>query len=147
MNIPSSTPSLTTGAVAQALGLRTSAVRYYERIGLIPRPPLVSGQRRYDPSILPLLQLIQVGQQAGFSLIELHTLVHGFDPATPPSARWQALAHTKLAEIRTRMQHLAAMEQMLMGALACTCPTVTACANDGASLCGVPVLTIPASVG
>ncbi|HEY1014044.1 MAG TPA: MerR family DNA-binding protein [Herpetosiphonaceae bacterium] len=136
-------PSLTIGAVAQSLGLRTSAVRYYERIGLIPRPMLINGQRRYDPSILPLLQLIQVGQQAGFSLSELHTLVHGFDPMTPPSDRWQDLAHTKLAEIRARMQQLAAMEHMLLGALACTCPTVTACAGDGTALCGV---SAPAAV-
>lgn len=129
---------LTIGAVASALGLRASALRYYERIGLIPQPSRSGGQRRYDPGILALLQLIQVGQQAGFTLTELHTLVHGFDPATPPSARWQALAHDKLAAIRSRMQQLAAMEQMILGALACACPSVTACAADGASLCGVP---------
>lgn len=131
---PPPTP-LTIGAVAATLGIRTSAIRYYERIGLIPRPTLSSGQRRYDADIVPLLQLINAAQQAGFTLTEIHTLVHGFDPATPPSARWAMLAAEKLTEIRTRMAHLQTMEQMIMQALACSCSSVTACATEGGTLC------------
>ncbi|WP_110513299.1 MerR family DNA-binding protein [Herpetosiphon llansteffanensis] len=134
MSIAPSSP-LTIGVVAATLGIRTSAIRYYERIGLIPRPPLRSGQRRYAADIVPLLQLIHAAQQAGFTLTEIHTIVHGFDPATPPSARWAMLAAEKLTEIRTRMTHLQTMEQMLMQTLACSCSSMTACATDGFTLC------------
>jgi MerR family transcriptional regulator, redox-sensitive transcriptional activator SoxR len=135
MSIAPPPTALTIGAVAATLGMRTSAIRYYERIGLIPRPTLSSGQRRYDPNIVPLLQLIHAAQQAGFTLTEIHTLVHGFDPATPPSARWAMLAAEKLTEIRTRMVHLQTMEQMIMQTLACSCTSVTDCATDGGTLC------------
>ena len=48
------------GEVAERAGLRKSAVRYYEEIGLLPEPDRVSGQRIYDPSILRRLALIDV---------------------------------------------------------------------------------------
>jgi MerR family redox-sensitive transcriptional activator SoxR len=41
-------PELTIGEVARRAGVATSSIRYYERIGLLPKPDRAQGQRRYD---------------------------------------------------------------------------------------------------
>ena len=61
--------------------MRTSLIRYYERIGLLPAAERVSGQRRYDDTVLRRLAVIDVAQRAGLSLDEIRELVqHGNDP-------------------------------------------------------------------
>src|SRR5258708_27669334 len=86
---------LTIGAVARQAGMRPSALRYYEGIGLLPAPRRVNGRRRYDPSTLQQLTVLRFARQAGFTIAEMQTLFHGFAPETPPAARWQALAGQK----------------------------------------------------
>jgi MerR family redox-sensitive transcriptional activator SoxR len=56
------------GELAQCLGINTSAIRYYESIGLLPKPPRESGWRKYDPSILDRLRVIHAARKIGFSL-------------------------------------------------------------------------------
>jgi len=43
---------LNIGELARNLGINTSAIRYYESIGLLPKPPRQSGWRKYDPAVL-----------------------------------------------------------------------------------------------
>jgi DNA-binding transcriptional MerR regulator len=87
-------PSLRIGEVARAAGVRKSLIRYYEGIGLIPRTPRVSGQRRYDESVLRRLAVIDVAQRAGPSLDEIRDLLEiGSDPLSP---RLRALARRRL---------------------------------------------------
>ena len=50
---------MTIGEVARRAGLRPSAVRYYERIGLLPSPPRIGGQRRYESGVLQRLAVIR----------------------------------------------------------------------------------------
>jgi len=64
-------PQLTISEVARQIRLRPSAIRYYERIGLLPRAERLSGQRRYDASVLYRLAIIQRARQLGFSLSEI----------------------------------------------------------------------------
>ena len=59
-------PQLTISQVARQIRLRPSAIRYYERIGLLPRAERLSGQRRYDDSVLYRLAIIQRARQLGF---------------------------------------------------------------------------------
>ena len=69
------------GEVAARAGVRVSLIRYYEDVGLLPEPERVSGQRRYDQSVLRRLAVIDVAQRAGLSLDEIRELVeHGNDP-------------------------------------------------------------------
>ena len=56
---------LTISEVARQVGLQASAIRYYERIGLLPRAPRMSGQRRYDTTALYRLAIIQRARQLG----------------------------------------------------------------------------------
>src|SRR5207245_8244421 len=92
-------PTLTIGEVARAAGVRASAIRYYERRGLLPVAPRASGKRRYDPRILRLLRVIEVSKDAGFSLTEIDQLLHGFERDSSPSQRWRCLAEDKLREV------------------------------------------------
>src|SRR6476469_10012112 len=91
--------TLTITAVAHRAGLRASAIRYYESVGLLPVAHRVSGRRRYDPDILPRLALIAAAQQMGFTIAEIGILMHGFTSDTAASVRWQTLAARKLVEV------------------------------------------------
>jgi MerR family redox-sensitive transcriptional activator SoxR len=64
-------PELTISEAARQVGLKASAIRYYERIGLLPRAPRMSGQRRYDTTALYRLAIIQRARQLGFTLSEI----------------------------------------------------------------------------
>jgi MerR family redox-sensitive transcriptional activator SoxR len=90
--------------LAQQAGVRPSALRYYESVGLLPRPKRVNGRRRYDASALQRLSMLQLAQQAGFTIAEIQTPVHGFAPAIPPAARWTALAREKLVQLDAQIE-------------------------------------------
>jgi MerR family redox-sensitive transcriptional activator SoxR len=57
-------PQLTIGEVARRAGVATSLIRYYERIGLLPEPHRLHGQRRYDAEVLGKLGFIGIAQSA-----------------------------------------------------------------------------------
>ncbi|MEP7294406.1 MAG: MerR family transcriptional regulator, partial [Chloroflexota bacterium] len=65
---------LTISEVARQAGVRTSTLRYYESIGLLPEPARISGRRHYDADVLQRLEIIRTAQQAGFTLAELRVL-------------------------------------------------------------------------
>ena len=118
---------LTISEVARQAGIRTSAIRYYESVGLLPLPQRISGQRRYHKDILRRLAFVQAAQAVGFSVAELQTLLHELDGDAPLSARWQSLAKRKLAEVDTLMQRAQSMRRMLEQGLHCSCPDLEQC--------------------
>jgi DNA-binding transcriptional MerR regulator len=75
--------------VARQIGLRPSAIRCNEQIGILPPAHRVSGQRRYDVTALHRLVVIQKARQTGFTLTEIKQLFFGFRAGTPPSVRWK----------------------------------------------------------
>jgi MerR family transcriptional regulator, redox-sensitive transcriptional activator SoxR len=118
---------MTIGAVARRAGVATSALRFYESIGLVPSPARVNGQRRYDASTLQRLAVIERAQQAGFTLAEIRELFFGFATGTPPAARWQTLAQRKLAELEAQLARIRAMQGLLHEGLRCGCLTMEQC--------------------
>src|ERR1700730_7429601 len=88
---------VTIGSLAQHSGLRPSAIRYYERMGLLPAPQRRSGRRDYDPDAVPQLAVVQFALSTGFTLRDTRQLVRGFSRETAASTRWRALAATKMA--------------------------------------------------
>ena len=80
---------MTISEAARQTGLQASAIRYYEQIGLLPAAARMSGQRRYDTSILYRLAIIQRAQQLGFTLDEIRQLFFGFGSVTAASQRWR----------------------------------------------------------
>jgi MerR family redox-sensitive transcriptional activator SoxR len=70
--------ALSISEVAKQMGIRPSAIRYYEQIGILPATQRVSGQRRYDVTALHRLVVIQRARQTGFTLTEIKQLSSGF---------------------------------------------------------------------
>lgn len=114
-------PDLAIGEVAALAGIAASAIRFYERHGLLEVPERVSGRRRYDASVLRRLAMIQVGQDAGFTLAQIRTLLDGLSAEHAPSAEWRALAEDKLADVEALIVRAKAMRRLLQDGLACEC--------------------------
>jgi MerR family transcriptional regulator, redox-sensitive transcriptional activator SoxR len=113
--------------VARLFELRTSAIRYYEQIGILPPPMRKNGQRRYDNSVLFRLAVVQRAREAGFTLEEIRELFFGFPPGTRPPKRWHQLSQRKLAELRAWMQRLKLMETLLKRVEECRCDALDEC--------------------
>lgn len=124
-----SSPEITITQVARRAGIRPSAIRYYEGIGLLPIPARVHGRRRYDESVSRRLTIIAAAQGMGFTIAEIAVLLHGFDAETPASARWRALAEEKRPHIDALIGRAEAMKQMLDEMSHCDCLTLDACAD------------------
>jgi len=121
-------PELTIGEAARQAGVATSAIRYYERIGLLPRPDRLHGQRRYQADVLGKLAFIGAAQSAGFKLAEIRDLVQGIDGADGMSGRMRSLSSRKLDEVEALLERTKAMKGWLEVATECGCQTPEECA-------------------
>jgi Hg(II)-responsive transcriptional regulator len=106
--------SLTTGALAKAAGVNVETLRFYERKGLLRKPPRkASGYREYPSGDVRHIRFIKRAQELGFSLVEIKELLAlRVRPGTTP-AEVKAHAEEKLADIRRRIASLRAMEEAL----------------------------------
>jgi MerR family transcriptional regulator, redox-sensitive transcriptional activator SoxR len=111
------------GDVARQAGLRASAIRYYERMGLLPAPARASGRRRYDERVLFQLQMIAFARRSGFTLREIRQLFAG----RPYSARLRKLAGEKMTELDAVISRAHDMQRLLQHALRCSCITLEEC--------------------
>ena len=113
--------AMTIGEAARATGLATSAIRYYEKAGLVPPPPRRSNARRYDVEAVGRLQVIQLARDAGFSIDETRTLFTGFSPAATPAERWAELAARKLKALDAEIALRQRMKALLKASFQCGC--------------------------
>ena len=110
-------PALTIGKAASAAGVNIETVRFYERRGLIERPPKGEGYRAYTPEQVARIRFIKEAQQIGFSLSEIGDLLAlRADPAADCSeVRRQAVA--KLDQVQRKIEQLrvvgAALETLI----------------------------------
>jgi MerR family redox-sensitive transcriptional activator SoxR len=121
-------PQLTIGEVAQRAGVATSVIRYYERIGLLPEPDRLHGQRRYDTEVLGKLGFIGIAQSAGFKLAEIKDLIDGVESADGMGAQMRSLSSRKLDEVEALLERTKAMKGWLEVAAECGCATPAECA-------------------
>lgn len=121
------TATMPIGEVARRAGLATSAIRYYEREGLLPRATRASGRRRYGPEVLERLMLIALAKRAGFTLQEVRILLGGMGGGPRATRRLATLAQHKLPEIDASIQRLQEVRRLLQAAARCECPTLSAC--------------------
>jgi DNA-binding transcriptional MerR regulator len=117
---------LTIGELANHTGAATSALRYWEELGLIPAPSRVAGQRRYPPSAVQLVGMILFLQDAGFSLRELKALIA---PRQQALDGWRQLAQRKLTELDHRIAQAQAARTAIAHALACPHQDILQCPN------------------
>jgi MerR family redox-sensitive transcriptional activator SoxR len=118
---------LTIGEVAQQVGLKTSAIRYYESVGVLPEPERESGQRRYTKETVRQLQVIDVAKRAGFSLEEARALLATEREGSPAYAQLRELAQRKLPEVDALIERAQAMRAWLHTAAGCGCQTLDVC--------------------
>jgi len=121
-------PQLTISQVARQMGLRPSAIRYYEQIGLLPPAQRQSGQRRYDRRVLYRLAIIRRARQLGFTLPEIRYLFFGFRDVTRASERWRTLSKRKLADLEQLMNGIKTVRGLLQKLMTrCRCHTLDQC--------------------
>lgn len=119
---------LTIGEVARRAGVATSVLRYYERIGLLPPPERVGGQRRYDADVLGKLGFIRVAQNAGFKLREIEELLDGSEDTGDLGTSIRSLSTRKLDEVEALLERTLVMKGWLEKAKDCGCSTPEECA-------------------
>jgi MerR family redox-sensitive transcriptional activator SoxR len=120
-------PDLTISKAARQFGLRASALRYYEQIGVLPPPDRRGGQRRYDESAMRRLAIVQRARQLGFSLKEMQILFFDFSSGPPISKRWRSLSKAKLDELEVRIEQIREMQRMLRKMMQCRCAAFDEC--------------------
>ncbi|MGH7499232.1 MAG: MerR family transcriptional regulator [Gemmatimonadales bacterium] len=116
------------GELARRAGISPSAVRYYERVGLLPKPARANGRRIYAADALSRLAVILHARNIGFSITETRQLVSMF-PSAAPSARWKVLAAAKLEAMDALIAHAQAMKTMLRLISRCRCDSWEECGS------------------
>lgn len=117
---------LTIGEVASRAGVRVSAIRYYERLGLIPAAARRGGKRVYDAAILDRLALIELAKRAGFELTEILEFLARVGNGSP-AFEWSKLAEAKHAALDAEIARLTFMQTVLAELRACGCATLDEC--------------------
>ncbi|MEV7597338.1 MerR family transcriptional regulator [Kitasatospora sp. NPDC089797] len=111
---------ITIGRLAELTGVPASAIRFWERHGLLPQPERQGGQRRYPPEAAERIILLRKCQQAGLTLAEIGE----FQQNEP---RRQAMIRVKIAEVEQRAIDLRHAQEFLEHAVQCSKPDILAC--------------------
>jgi MerR family redox-sensitive transcriptional activator SoxR len=129
-----SNATMTIGQLAQRFGLKTSAIRYYERVGVLPPPARESGQRRYGADAVRRLEVLEVAKRAGFTLDEARLLLERTEAGTPAFEALRELAVRKLPDVEELILRAQHMRSWLLAATDCSCSSLDVCAlfaHDG----------------
>ena len=113
--------TLTIGQLATRAGVAASAIRFYERSGVLPPAERVGGQRRYGPEAVRRREVLAVAKRAGFTLDEARVLLESGEPPRDLAAR-------KLPEVEAHIARAQEMRTWLLHASQCECETLDVCA-------------------
>ncbi len=106
------------GIVAKKIGLSVDAIRFYERNGLLPRPPRTQGGfRRYGENDVETLAFVRRVQGLGFKLSEIRGLLNLRGNRLQPCAPVQRRLQEKLADVQRKLRDLHKLEHELRLAL------------------------------
>ena len=127
---------LTVGAVAERSGFAPSALRYYERLGLVRADRTSGGQRRYPRSVLRRLAFIRAARNIGLSLDEVADALATLpDGRTPTKADWSRLSRTWRARLDDQIAGLLALRDGLDSCIGCGCLSLRTCAFSNPARC------------
>lgn len=132
---------LTIGAVADRTGIAPSALRFYEREGLIRSTRTSGSQRRYERDVLRRLAFIRVAQTVGLGLPEIRdSLADLPSERTPTKADWDRIARAWRPQLDERIAALTRLRDQLGECIGCGCLSLRGCAlynpSDRASRLG-----------
>lgn len=117
------------GEVARRAGVRASAVRYYEKRGLIAAERGAGGRRVFTMESVEQIGLIRYAKSLGFSLRDIRKLLNGYPEETTAGERWSELAAVKLVEVEALLQRVERMRDGLQRISACKCRDLAQCAH------------------
>jgi MerR family transcriptional regulator, redox-sensitive transcriptional activator SoxR len=128
------TDLLTVGAVSGRSGFAPSALRFYERLGLISATRTGGGQRRYTRSVLRRLAFIRAARNIGLSLDEVSAALATLpERRTPTKADWARLSRGWRSRLDDQIAGLQALRDGLDSCIGCGCLSLRTCAisNSG----------------
>jgi MerR family transcriptional regulator, redox-sensitive transcriptional activator SoxR len=117
------------GELAARSGLNASAIRYYEKLGLLAPPGRLNGQRRYPTAVIDRVLLIRFATEMGFTLTEIRLLLAGLRDNTSPSPRWKKFAGRKIAEMQQTIDRATRLQKVLSELLRCRCTSLHECVS------------------
>jgi MerR family redox-sensitive transcriptional activator SoxR len=120
--------SLTIGELAARSGVAPSALRYYERLGLIRARRTSGNQRRYERAELRRVAFIRIAQQVGVSLDEIRAALAELpDSRTPTRADWERLSRRWRRRLEEQIALLERLRDNLTGCIGCGCLSLRTC--------------------
>jgi MerR family redox-sensitive transcriptional activator SoxR len=120
---------LTIGEVADRSGLAASAVRFYEKAGLVHAERTPGNQRLFRRDVLRRLAFIRIAQKVGLSLEEIVEALNGLPVDKAPNAKeWQRLSRGWRERIEERIEILEALRGGLTSCIGCGCLSLRTCA-------------------
>jgi MerR family redox-sensitive transcriptional activator SoxR len=108
---------MTIGQLAAHTGLTISAIRFYQRRGLLPARQANGGWQRFGPDVVARLTVIELAKGCGFTLDEIAVLLDALYGPTSPTATWRTMGEAKLAELDAQAARLQQMRRLLTEAL------------------------------
>lgn len=122
-------PTLLIGEVAKRSGFASSAVRFYEREGLLTASRAPGGQRRFPRSVLRRLAFIRAARNVGLSLDEIREALATLpDSRTPTKADWARLSRTWRHRLDEQIRALEQLRDGLTTCIGCGCLSLRRCA-------------------
>ena len=115
------------GELARRTKLNASAIRYYEKAGLLAAPHRSGGQRRYPDEILYRVLLIRFASTMGFTLSDIKIFLSGLQDGAPVGPRWRKLAHRKIKEVEQTVERSLRLKSLLQHLLRCHCASLQVC--------------------
>ncbi len=121
------------GELAGAIGISPSAIRYYERAGLLRPPARTRGRRDYDAQALAHVALIRRGREAGLGIGELRSMIAAMDPQRRDARQaLQYIADAKMADLDRRIDRDTALRARISELRDCGCENPRECLPLGA---------------
>jgi len=119
---------LTIGEVAERAGVAPSALRFYEREGLVASARSSGGQRRYQRDVLRRIAFVRAAQRVGLSLEEIKESLSSLPNArTPNAADWARLSRSWKPLLDHRIAELERVRDRLSSCIGCGCLSLKAC--------------------
>ena len=120
--------TLTIGDLAARSGVAPSALRYYERMGLIHSTRTGGNQRRYERAELRRVAFIRIAQQVGVSLEEIRAALASLpENRTPTKADWSRLSAHWRGRLEERITLMERLRDQLTGCIGCGCLSLKRC--------------------
>lgn len=124
-----STDLLTVGEIARRSGFADSAIRFYERLGLLTATRTSGGQRRFERSTLRRLAFIRAARNIGLSLDEIGAALASLPAGrTPTRADWTRLSRGWRQRLDDEIDALKALRDGLDSCIGCGCLSLDRCA-------------------